>query len=103
MNFVYSFRTQRPKHIFRKNPKNDPEMERLNINTWLDGVLYCGLDFSEYERYEHYVQYLIDNKYEHNNTRFFRILNVSDKDYSRAISNSRSDYHPDYLVGIEQI
>ena len=79
------------------------EMERLNINTWLDGVLYCGLDFSEYERYEHYVQYLIDNKYEHNNTRFFRMLNVSDKDYSRAISNSRSDYHPDYLVGIEQI
>lgn len=84
------------------------EMERLNIfYKRVDGVLYRGLDYDNPEQgvynYKHYVQYLIDNKYEHNNTRFVRMLECSDKDYQRALSNITVNFQPDILVSIEQI
>jgi hypothetical protein len=75
-------------------------MREVNISKWIDGVLYRGVwdDFED----EHYVQYLIDNKYEHNNTRFFRILHRYDNEFKRACSTeyNRATW---ILVGIEEI
>lgn len=77
-------------------------MREVNISKWIDGVLYRGVwdDFED----EHYVQYLIDNKYEHNNTRFFRILHGYDNEFKRACSTAAEYNRATWiLVGIEEI
>ena len=52
-------------------------MQQISQSTWIDGVLYeCVYDF-DFE-YEHYVKYLIDNKYEQDGIRFISILHHND-------------------------
>lgn len=51
-------------------------MQQIRHSTWIDGVLYeCVYDDFDYE---HYVMYLIDNKYEQDGIRFISILHHND-------------------------
>ena len=75
-------------------------MNKVNFRARKDGVLYEGV----YDDLEYYVQYLIDNKHEHNNTRFISIIHWNELSAFDSLS-AEAIYEMQccILVGVEQI
>lgn len=77
-------------------------MQQIRHSTWIDGVLYkCVYDDFDYE---HYVKYLIDNKYEQDGIRFISILHHND-DKIRETLTQEELYQTQLciFVGVERV
>lgn len=75
-------------------------MNNVHFSRWIDGVLYQAV----YDDLEYYVQYLIDNKYEQNNTRFINIIHWNElKPFDSLSVEDIYQMQCCILVGVEQI